>query len=489
VADKYLCFTCEKPVTATKNSRYRSHTDGKGNPCPTSSEPIPEHVLGNPADGPSEVPQEGLEFAVCPQCERKVKLTALGYYLPHDTTLRGGERCPLGGVRHKHARTVEDKLLPGDVPASAHPKLRDSEQVMLEQAGVISPALTSTSVAVAGTPKELPPGGGGPTEPSSPTPAEVNLKRDPMPEPSPESPSTAPPSNEPEPEQPKTGPFSLGTSFSPSFLQPFSPFQQPGEIPVKLKLADAMSDRGKEIAARLRETFYAYTNRNSSDNRSAQIRMGPSEAGSPCDRQIAMKLMNITPVNPQEGWAPFIGTAVHAELAKMFEWANGSNSGRYVTEMRVKLPSEHVPYGTLDLLDRVLYMVDDHKLLGRWSLDKLIQEGPSETYLVQGQIYGLGAVLAGEKVKEIAIIGWPRQESSLDKLYVHVMPFDRKIAEAAIRRVDGIAAKVKDHLADAQNGLYTPMDAAREFPAGDDCKWCPFHLKGDKNMERGCPGK
>jgi hypothetical protein len=198
-----------------------------------------------------------------------------------------------------------------------------------------------------------------------------------------------------------------------------------------------------------------------------------------------MKLMGVRPVNPQEGWAPFVGTAVHRELAEMFEWANGANSGRYVTEMRVRFPSTLVPYGTLDLLDRVLYMVDDHKLMGRYSLDKLIQSGPSETYRAQLHIYGLGATLAGEKVKEVALIAWPRQESSLDKLYVHVEPFDRKMAEAALERVESIAASVRQ----LGQGPSAPLEVARQFEPADDCRWCPFHLKNDKEMERGCPGK
>src|SRR5690606_23685753 len=127
-----------------------------------------------------------------------------------------------------------------------------------------------------------------------------------------------------------------------------------------------------------------------------------------------------------------------------FDWANGSGSGRYVTEMPLGFGSEAVPRGTADLLDRVLLMVMDHKLMGRWSLDKLVQNGPSDTYRIQGQIYARGAVKAGEKVKEVAIIGWPRQESSLDKLYVHVEPFDRKLAEAALKRVDRIAGQVQE---------------------------------------------
>jgi hypothetical protein len=472
------------------------------------------------------VPVEGLDYAVCPQCDRKVKLTRLGFFEPHDTTLRGGEQCPVSGVRHKHARRTDDVPLPGDEPlppSAARPAVSAQEEAVRaglaqpslaqklmdaaarhaekerERQGITSPAPTSESAPADSSPPEPPPTSGV-TEPATPTsatessPESGSTSKDSSGEPVPDSPATSSDASAPAEEPADEGPWPLGVSYSEMFLQPFSPFSQPGEIPVKIKLADSMSERGKEIAVRLKETFYAYTNRNTSDNRSAQKRLGPSEIGTPCDRQIAMKLLGIRPVNPQEGWAPFVGTAVHASLAEMFEWANGggAGSGRYHVEIPVELPSELVPRGTLDLYDGVLYMVDDHKLMGRWSLDKLIQEGPSETYRVQLHTDGLGAERAGFKVKEVALIGWPRQESSLDKLYVHVEKYDRKIAEKAIARVERIANRIQEIQAPAAvAGEQGPafMQQARSFPPGDDCKWCPFHLRSDKEMRRGCPGK
>ena len=477
MAVKYDCTGCKKQVTATKNNRYRTHTDGTGEPCEMSSVEIPEHVLAAPVgkDDRPDVPREGIDFAKCPQCTRNVKLTRMGYFEPHNETLKGGERCPVSGVRAAHARPTQTVALPGDEPksaAAAIPRVKAHTEAV--QAGLADPR--QTVVVHELPPAEDPgpePGDGGPT-------AEVI----PFPEP------TSTPTDSPEPEptsstqETDSAPASRYGAASGAFLQPASPFLQPFEIPERIRLADSMSDRGKEVAARLKETFYAYVNRNSSDNRSAQRTLGPSEIGTPCDRQLAMKLLGITPTNPQEGWAPFVGTAVHRELADMFEWANGSGSGRYQVEIPVHFGSSLVPCGTLDLYDGVLYMVDDHKLMGRYSLDKLIQKGPSDTYRIQVQTYGLGAEQAGFKVREVAIIGWPRQESNLDKLYVHVEKYDKKVALDAIARVERLAREVQGRMATGAQ----PMEAARQFQGGDDCKWCPFHLKGDKKMERGCPG-
>lgn len=483
---KYLCLECKKQVSGTKNDRYRAHTDGDGEPCKNTSAEIPDHVLAHPlgrSDAP-DVPVEGLDFATCPQCDRKVKLTRLGYFEPHDTTLKGGERCPVSGVRAKHARKTETVPLPGDEPApmsAAIPEVSAQEEIT-SPAALTPPTGTDRNAGASSAPA-------GDHERGEIDWSDVEKTS------SPESGTTSTPSPEPGPgaatssdaagETAPAGPFHMAPLLDEAVLQPFSHVSQPFPVPDRIKLADAMSERGKEIAVRLRETFYAYTNRDHASNRSAQRTLGPSEAGSSCDRQIAMKLMGVRAVNPQEGWAPFVGTAVHAELANMFDWANGADSGRYVTEMRVEYGNPFVPRGTLDLLDRVLYMVDDHKLMGRYSLDQLVQKGPSETYRVQLHIYGLGAERAGEKVKEVALIAWPRQESSLDKLYVHVEPYDRKLAQAALDRV----ARIAQEVAIKGTGPFSQMEVAAGFQAGDDCKWCPFHLKGDKRMERGCPGK
>ena len=465
MALKYDCTECKKQITGTKNSRYRSHSNGDGDPCVMSSEPIPEHVLAQPvgADDAPDVPREGIDYAVCPQCERKVELTRLGYFKPHTTILMGGEQCEVSGVRYKHARRTEDVVLPGDEPkpmSVTRPAVSAQKEVIRDLAAKVREESSPESTPTSETSDDPAPGmssdaPGGPEEPASA--------------------DSGPPA-----------PFPVAPAVGGPFLQPFSPFFQPGPVPVTVKTVEAMNERGREIATRLREIFYSYVNRNSAGNRSAQTTLGPSEIGSPCDRQIAMKLLGVPAVNPQESWAPFVGTAVHASLAEMFEWANGANSGRFAVEMPLTFGSATVPRGTGDLLDRVLFMFLDHKLMGKYSLKKLIEQGPSETYRVQLHTYGYGAELTGEKVKEIALVGWPREESSLANLYVHVEPYDRQVALDAIARVERLNREAQGRMA-TEGG--DAMAVARQFLAGDDCRWCPFHNRADKGFTRGCPGK
>jgi hypothetical protein len=245
-----------------------------------------------------------------------------------------------------------------------------------------------------------------------------------------------------------------------------------------------MTGLAAEIAARMKEIFYAYNNRRTEDNRNAQQTLGPSEIGTPCDRRLAMSLMRCDPVNPGgDGWAAFVGTCVHAGLAEMLLWSN-AESGRFAVEMPLTFPSALVPKGTGDALDRVLLCFMDHKLMGQWSLSKLKREGPPPLYRTQVHVYGQGARAQGEKVEHVAIIGWPRTESTLDELFVWTEPYDATIARDAFDRVDVIQEKVEDL---RRIGM-TDAQISRRFNVAKECTYCPFFLK-DGNNSRGCNGK
>jgi hypothetical protein len=528
MATKYTCVNakCRKQVTATKNDRYRSHTDGSGELCEMASAPIPEHVLAQPAgaDDAPDVPQQGVDYQVCPQCERKVQLTRLGYFEPHDQTLRGGDRCPVSGVRAKHAKRREDVLLPGDAkpkPGAEIPKIKDSSTISSAPTSVSAGAAESPTAGSTAAPGAPTTGAVAIAEPTtneaSPTPSS-GTPADPPPEtaewrgehgpesvpltPSPESTDTSNPSPGPEPSPSPTGPFSLGTSFSALFLQPFSPFLQPPEwIPPVLVFlqppayegpakGEPMGDLAKELATKIKETFYSYSNRKTTDNRSAQTTLGPSEIGTPCDRRLAMALMGVPPVNPGgDGWAAFVGTCTHVGMAEVYTFAD-AGTGRYAVELPVFLGMPSVPRGTTDLLDRRDGTVVDWKIMGAYSLKKFKAEGPSLTYRTQAHVYGLGAERGGEKVKNVAVVGLPRAGSSLDEMHVWTEKYDRKFAQAALDRVARIAGEITASNTEAGLDIQEhSMRRARRFETGDDCRYCPFHLPKDEEMKRGCPGK
>lgn len=532
--DRYLCRKCSKVITATKNRRYRTHTNKDGDPCGNSSDVIPADLSPENDKKDDDTPKRGNDFEVCPDCDRSVKITNMGYFEPHNKTLYGGDRCPLGGVRVSNVRKVEDVTLPGDdLPArgatmATFPKKTNQQEV--EEATSTAP--TSENVGVDSSPKELLPSGGAvePDDPAGEPTAYVDLIKEELggdltftflqPGPAPDAePGASTETNSPEsettsstsPESPSgTGRdatvFSLGTVVSDRFLQPSSPFLQPVAIvepapdteetsapPIFLQppeyegpaKGEPMGDLAKELATKIKETFYSYSNRNTADNRSAQTTLGPSEIGTPCDRRLAMTLLNIPAVNPGgDGWAAFVGTCTHVGMAEVYTFAD-AGTGRYAVELPVFTGSSVVPRGTLDNLDRRDSTVIDWKIMGAYSLKQFKLNGPKPAYRTQAHVYGLGAERAGEKVKNVAVVGLPRAGSSLDELHVWTEKYDRKFAQAALDRVEAIAGRAGFMTG---NAMETPMDAARKFDTEDDCRFCPFFLKGDTEMARGCPG-
>jgi hypothetical protein len=229
--------------------------------------------------------------------------------------------------------------------------------------------------------------------------------------------------------------------------------------------------------------FYQYTNRS---RRSQQKTMGPSQIGTPCDRRLVLQMLGAPKVNPGgDGWAAWVGTQIHNGLEQMLKWAD-AGQGRFATEVRITLPSELCPRGTLDLIDRVLFMVDDHKAMGQWSLDKLKTTGPTPVYRTQLHLYGMGARQRGEKVEEVGLIGWPRDKSNLDDLYVWTEPYNPQIARDALARVDGLKAWADKSLADGSS----LQEVAQAAAIADDCKFCPFHMRDAKDLTLGaCNGR
>jgi hypothetical protein len=524
VADGYLCRDCSRVVSATKNNRYRSHKDRDGQTnCAGSSTEIPEDLLTQPPSDTRKagVPEEGKDFAKCPQCGRNVTLTRLGYFPQHDTTLYGGEQCSTTGVRAFHAAAkTADLPLPGDslpekgVDRAVRPKVSNQLEVERERVGRPMKELESAPPASSGasTDSDSP---ASTTSSGEPPPKEDPLTPEEIAEAfevpagmlSPESTEKSSVGSEPNVTSNSSlaslPVFTLGRKLSELIRQPDSPFLQPPEWkePPTVFLqppayggpekADPMEGGSAEIATRFREIFYSHSNRRTTDNRSAQTTLGPSEIGTPCDRRLAMALLNVEPVNPGgDGWAAWVGTQGHAGLEQMFSWAS-ANTGRFATEVRLKFPSEFVPRGTSDLFDRMYGEVWDFKFMGEYSLKKFKLEGPSETYRIQGHVYGLGQQLAGEKVKKVAILGLPRAGGSLDGMHVWSEKFDRKVAEKALKRVDDIAARVEEiRRLDGLGSMPSPMATAQTFSTADarECKWCPFSNPRDKGFQRGCPG-
>lgn len=224
--------------------------------------------------------------------------------------------------------------------------------------------------------------------------------------------------------------------------------------------------------------------------RSLQKRIGPSELGIPCARRIGYKLAGVEPVNDgRVPWKPFIGTAVHAELAQvMVRWnrklgempAALGGGPRFLIEHKVRVGqilADDID-GNCDLFDRATGTSLDWKIVSGDQLRKYKANGPGEQYRVQGHTYGRGWQLRGLDVQYVAVFFLPR-DRELDKAHFWWEPYDPFVAPAALDRVEGIAK-----LTGALGRRALPL-----LPTADAwCSYCPHYLPASTDLENSCPG-
>ncbi len=222
--------------------------------------------------------------------------------------------------------------------------------------------------------------------------------------------------------------------------------------------------------------------------RSRQKHLGPSEIGSPCVRQLGMKLAGVEPVNETaDPWFPIVGTAVHAWLATALDWYQYNVLGctpdnpRFVIEQRVHADSEggYSTSGSTDVFDTLYNRVVDWKIVGTTTMRKVERGATPEEkvgpqYHVQAMTYGKGWKQRGFDVDSVLIAFLPRS-NFLHKMRLVEMPFDQSVADRAQLRLAAI---------DEARKLVPP----HTLPAGDCSVWCPFYRPKVELGPTSCPG-
>lgn len=223
-------------------------------------------------------------------------------------------------------------------------------------------------------------------------------------------------------------------------------------------------------SAELRRVVHEQANNSA---RTLQRHLGPSELGSPCDRQVVGKFAGLPTTNHVvDPWASVIGTAVHAWLADAFIADNARHGTRWAAEKQVTPHPDHS--GTGDLYDGWEQAVVDHKVLGESSLDKVrASSGPPIKYVVQLMLYGRGFRLMGLPVKRIVLAAYPRTKHTLDGLYVWEQasgpqddPFLEEVFKLTTHRKQLAKALMRKEI------NFTDVPAS---PDDTECFFCPFY--------------
>lgn len=211
--------------------------------------------------------------------------------------------------------------------------------------------------------------------------------------------------------------------------------------------------------------------------RSRQQSIGPSEAGTPCSRRLAYKMLGVEPVNTvTDPWAAIVGSAVHDWLDDAFAAENARLGwDRWATSLRVELPG--YMKGTIDLFDDLEKTVIDHKVVGNTTMQRVKKGDISEQYRTQVHIYATGLRLRGHEVNNVGIVFWSRSGQLKDTIGWSE-PYDEAIVETALRRID--ALKTVTAAGPAALPLIPTADAF--------CLYCPYYLPASTELEAACAG-
>jgi hypothetical protein len=232
--------------------------------------------------------------------------------------------------------------------------------------------------------------------------------------------------------------------------------------------------------------------------RSLQTQVGPSQLGTPCTRRLGYSILDwpAKPNSDTDPWTSVIGTAVHAWMAAAYEQKNADEMAwvpeyygaqneqlgreRYLVEQRVYLPGGIT--GSCDLFDRDIGAVIDWKNTSPAQIRDYRRAGPGDQYRTQIHLYGLGMQLAGEQVRDVAIVFLPRG-GRVDCLHVWAEPYNPAVAISALKRHQTVREFLWTLDPEQNPGRWAWLPTADAH-----CNWCPFHLPSSADLSQGCPG-
>lgn len=222
--------------------------------------------------------------------------------------------------------------------------------------------------------------------------------------------------------------------------------------------------------------------------RSLQTRIGPSEIGVSCQRQLAYKLSGAERINDEPlKWAPLLGTYGHAGIAEAFELDNRRRllaglPARWIVEQRVSVDDDLD--GVTDLYDLERAEVVDWKLVGKTRLQHYKRHGPGDQYRVQGHTYGRGWSRQGFRVESVRIVFLPRWSHLLTDGWEWSEPYNEGLAVQALQRL-AHTRRLVEGLELVRSGRFDLVQAT----VGDDCRFCPFRRPTTADADAtGCPG-
>jgi len=220
--------------------------------------------------------------------------------------------------------------------------------------------------------------------------------------------------------------------------------------------------------------------------RKSQVRIGPSELSSECDRQIGYRLAGIPATNASaDPWAAIVGTAIHSWMDKAVSaWLAHTGTPNWVVES-VLYMDDYVQ-GRCDLYADGT--VVDYKTGGTDRMKQVRKDGFPQNYRNQVHIYGYGFAKKGFPVSRVALVLLPRS-GMLRDMYVWTEPYSHFLAVKQLGKVERIGLDL------LRRDVLSHPERWNDVPAtpSHDCGYCSHYAfqrtEQGTATDQGCPGK
>jgi len=266
------------------------------------------------------------------------------------------------------------------------------------------------------------------------------------------------------------------------------------DVPATSEWDDPPAGPPPSTVAEMREVLSAL---DADRPRSRQTALGPSELGTPCQRQIAMKLAGVPrqPEDKRPPWAPMQGTAMHTLMEEALRFHNAQlGRERWIVEEQLTVHpglggGVHAIRGHGDAFDTDHATVVDWKYVGVTTLRDVKRKTiPNEQlvkpdYRVQAHLYGYGHAAAGRDVRWVRLVFLARSHDYADSTE-WTERYQPEIALEAIYRYFGTLDLLDSLKPDVTPALWGVVPAT----PGKACAWCPFRRVGGPADATGCPG-
>lgn len=223
-------------------------------------------------------------------------------------------------------------------------------------------------------------------------------------------------------------------------------------------------------------------------DRSLQVRLGPSELGVECDRQLAYRMLGFTGPNLDmaDPWPAFVGSSIHTRV-------EGSVT-RYLSAhplapkwlIEVDVTADPLIGGHADLV-KPPWLVD-LKSAGKSKMAEVRKGIIPHGYRVQQHTYAYGLRAMGFDIRSIVLAFLPR-EGWLRDMFVWAEPYDEAFAVESIAR----PYRLRDRM--IQVGLPGNAKAwnlIEAKPSYMGCQYCPLYDRYVPQelgaTDKSCPG-